>query len=42
MDLQNAVWTAFIWLRIGASGGLLHNKPSGFIKGWEIDYLSDC
>jgi hypothetical protein len=31
------VWTGFMWLRIGTSGGLLHgNEPSDSIKGREF------
>jgi hypothetical protein len=32
------MWTGFIWLRIGFSGGLCEHgdEPSGFIKGREF------
>jgi hypothetical protein len=30
------VWTRLIWIRIGT------DKPSGFIKFGEFDYLKNC
>jgi hypothetical protein len=30
------VWTGFVWLRIGISGGEHGNEPSGSIKGEEF------
>jgi hypothetical protein len=39
------MWTGFIWLRLGTGGGffVVHdNKTSSFIKGGELDWLSNC
>jgi hypothetical protein len=39
------VWSGFIWLRIGTSGGYCErgNEPFGYIKGRAFhDQLSTC
>jgi hypothetical protein len=38
LDINGKMWTGFMWLRKGISGGFFEygNKLSGFHKWWEI------